>query len=202
MQAAVPQHVLTYVQEREKLLTTDVSNYAKGRRRAWLGLEAPLSDNRLFMKVHPEFSYRSILWDWLAFYCEANLAFKPEIALLHVGGADCSEPEENATDGRGGECGITMHRDAGYADYRAVGINLTGNAVFGYRQCYPSVHKWTAQQDEAAELQRVVMTPGTSVVFNCKNPHFGQAGPNRWCINAWRISHKRRDEFERARACG
>jgi hypothetical protein len=33
-------------------------------------------------------------------------------------------------------------------------------------------------------------------VFNCKNPHFAQVGPNRWCINAWRIRDKRREDYE------
>lgn len=100
-------------------------------------------------------------------------------------------------DGHGGECGIRRHRDAAYADFCAVGINLKGEATFGYQSYYPYQDKWTRpeEQNKNAVLEHVKMIDGTCVKFNCKNPHFAQVGANRWCINAWRISAKRRDEF-------
>lgn len=177
-----------------KDLTPDLSNYAKGRKRTWIGCEAPLTDKQSFKKVKHD--YNSELWILLKDFSQKELGFTPEIALLHMGGADCSDPEENPIDGRGGECGIKSHRDAAYADYKAIGINLSGKAVFGYRDCYGSQDSWQGKQNMNAEMQTVPMSPGTSVIFNCKNPHFGQAGPNRLCINAWRISKKRREEFE------
>lgn len=177
-----------------KDLTPDLSNYAKGRKRMWIGCEAPLTDNQKFKQV--KYDYDSPLWISLQAFCEHELQFSPEIALLHMGGANCSDPEENPVDGRGGECGILFHRDAGYADYKAIGINLAGKAVFGYRDCYGTQDSWSKQQNTNAKIQTVPMIDGTCVVFNCKNPHFGQAGPNRLCINAWRISKKRKEEFE------
>ena len=197
VQTTIPDQVIRHIESNRGLLTRDVSNYAKGRMRAWIGLEAPLTDSQSF-KAAP-FKYGGTLWQWLHPYCIEHLDFEPEIALLHVGGADCSDPEKDPDDGRGGECGIQTHRDAGYADFRAVGINLIGEATFGYRDCYGTQDRWVKEQNDSAPTQLVHMRRGTAVVFNCKNPHFASVGPNRWCINAWRISRKRRDEYREAR---
>ncbi len=196
VQANIPSDAIAFVEQNRHLLTPDHSQYANERMRAWVGAEAPLTDSRTF-QVAP-FGYDSRLWVWLDAFCKQYLAFEPELALLHVGGADCSNPEESPQEGRGGQCGIMLHRDAAYADFRAVGINLMGDATFGYRSIYPSQDRWVAQKDQKANapIEHVKMTAGTCVVFNCKNPHFAQVGPNRWCINAWRISAKRRSEFE------
>jgi hypothetical protein len=196
VQAPIPTEAIQYIEEHRALLTPDHSQYANEWLRAWVGAEAPLTDNRTFTPA--PFDHDSRLWIWLEKFCQTYLNFTPEIALLHVGGADCSDPEEAPPDGHGGECGIRRHRDAAYADYRAVGINLVGEATFGYQSFYPEQDKWTAQaqQNKDAKLEHVNMTAGTCVVLNCKNPHFAQVGPNRWCINAWRISTKRRAEFE------
>lgn len=187
--------LITYLEANRNKLTPDISNYAKGRHRAWVGCEAPLTDKQHF-KPAP-FGYDSALWTWLYGICKFRLNFEPELGLVHIGGADCSEPDSEPIDGRGGECGIKMHRDAGYADYRAVGINIRGEATFGYRNDYIYQDKWSKQEKGVvSKLETVKMVPGTCVAFNCKNPHFAQVGPNRWCINAWRISNKRRGEFE------
>ena len=198
IQTKIHDDVINYINESRHKLTPDVSNYATGRLRAWIGLEAPLTDKQTFKPAAFDFNDR--LWKWLHLFCIAKLNFEPEIALLHVGGADCSDPEESPTDGNGGECGIKMHRDAGYADFRAVGINLIGEATFGYQALYPAQDKWSKEWDKEVKLQIVKMTRGTCVVFNCKNPHFAQVGPNRWCINAWRIKDKRREEYNDIRA--
>lgn len=193
-QNKISEECITYIEANRDRLTPDVSSYANNRMRAWIGAEAPLADKFNFESA--PFGPEDKLWKFVVWYCKSYLEFTPEVALLHVGGADCSDPDENAIEGRGGECGIKMHRDAGYADFRAVGINLIGDAVFGYRAVYPGF-SWVPQhqQNEDAPIQRVKMTSGTSVIFNCKNPHFAQVGPNRWCINAWRISNKRRDDY-------
>lgn len=178
-------------------LTPDLSNYAKGRKRTWIGCEAPLTYSQPFKVCKND--YNSFLWVLLSDFCQTELNFKPELALLHLGGANCSDPEENPTDGRGGECGILSHRDAGYADYKAIGINLAGKAVFGYKDCYGTQDCWKKEQNPNAKLETVKMTQGTCVIFNCKNPHFGQTGPYRLCINAWTISKKRKEEFVKFR---
>jgi hypothetical protein len=197
IQSKIPQEAIDYVEEHRHLLTPDKSQYANERLRAWIGAEAPLSERFQFQPA--PFGYDTRLWLWLKKFCNLVLNFDPEVALLHVGGADCGDPEEKPLEGNGGECGIKMHRDAGYADYRAVGINLRGEATFGYRCQYTAQDQWTKVQNNPAPLEHVKMTTGTCVLFNCKNPHFAQVGPNRWCINAWRISKKRRDEFEEFR---
>lgn len=191
--------MIEFVESHRHLLVPDFSNYANERLRAWVGSEAPLTDSRTFQPA--AFGYDSFLWKWLEKFCNDQLDFNPEIALLHVGGADCSNPEEKPMDGHGGECGIRRHRDAAYADFRAVGINIKGEATFGYQSFYPYQDRWTspAEQNKNAILEHVKMTEGTCVKFNCKNPHFAQVGPGRWCINAWRISSKRREEFEKYR---
>jgi len=197
-QNSIPDELIDYINQNRNKLTADVSNYAKGRLRAWIGLEAPLTDKQTFEPA--PFPFTDRLWNWLDKFCRTKLQFEPEIALLHVGGADCSDPEETPLDGNGGECGIKQHRDAGYADFRAVGINLIGEATFGYQALYPDQDKWSKTWDKTAKLQIVKMTRGTCVAFNCKNPHFAQVGPNRWCINAWRIKDKRREEYEKVRS--
>ena len=200
-QTNIPAEVIEYIEQNRNLLTPDHSQYANERLRCWVGAEAPLTDSRTFTAVPEQFGYESRLWVWLAKFCKFHMDFEPEVALLHVGGADCSNPEETPMDGHGGECGIRRHRDAAYADYRAIGINLIGEATFGYQSFYPHQDRWTRQEDQNknAPLEHVKMTPGTCVAFNCKNPHFAQVGPHRWCINAWRISDKRRAEFEHFR---
>lgn len=202
MSLTVSQHdidpkVIDYLTANKARLVPDVSNYARGRYRAWIGLEAPLTDVQPFRKA--QFGYDDFLWRWLYEFCQTNLNFEPEIGLVHIGGANCGDPQDNPLDGRGGECGIKTHRDAGYADFRAVGINLIGEATFGYIPSYPHQDRWSKDQNVNAKIETVKMIPGTCVLFNCKNPHFAQVGPNRWCINAWRIRDKRRKEFEAIR---
>jgi hypothetical protein len=198
VQKEIHPKVIEYVEQNRHLLTPDHSQYANERMRCWLGAEAPLTSNRTFLAVPAEFGYESPIWKWLKGFCNTHLSFDPEVALLHVGGANCGDPEEAPEQGRGGQCGIMQHRDAAYADYLAVGINLVGEATFGYRAIYPHLDKWCHphEQNKDAPLQHVKMFPGTCVKFNCKNPHFAQVGPNRWCVNAWRISEKRRSEYE------
>lgn len=196
-QQQIPQEAIQYVEEHKHLLTPDHSQYANQRLRTWIGAEAPLTDNRTFLPTQQAFDYNSRLWNWLHKFCNTFLQFDPEIALLHVGGANCSN--QNKEQGTGGECGILLHRDAAYADYRAIGINLTGTATFGYKEVYTTQDAWTKEQNDPPPLHHVHITPGTCVIFNCKNPHFAQVGPNRWCINAWRISNKRRTEFNQFR---
>ena len=193
VQKSIPSDVIKYIQDNNHKLSTDVSNYAKGRSRAWIGCEAPLSDKYNFRSC--PFGYESTLWLWLMDFSVSELGFYPECGLLHIGGADCSDPTDTPINGPGGECGIQEHRDAGYADYRAVGINLIGEATFGYIEEYPHIDQWTRDKNSSPKIQYVKMIPGTCVIFNCKNPHFAEVGPNRICINAWRISDKRREDF-------
>lgn len=91
-------------------LRPDVSNYAPGRLRAWLGIEPAL--HRAF-RSQPGVDVGDDLWDGL----QALLHFRFDYALVTWSG--------------GGQ-GITAHRDAGYAASEAVGWNISGTCVFRY----------------------------------------------------------------------
>lgn len=177
----VPSGIIDYVQQREKLLVADHSNYAKGRLRRWLVAEAPLTSKHTFGETHPDFADDSLIWKWAKHTAADVAGFDAEIGLLHVGGANCGDPDDEPDDGNGGECGIRKHRDAAFADTIAFGINLSGSATFGIVIDGKTYH--------------VPMVSGTAVLFDCKAIHFAQAGPNRLALNLWRISPKRRQEW-------
>lgn len=104
-------------------LSPDVSSYAKGRLRAWVQAEAPLSDNQNFRKGIED----PKLWQWIQNACkQASINgftdWKPDIALITWSGT--------GDDG----VGISEHRDAGYSDYPAMTINLTGTCLFSIRK--------------------------------------------------------------------
>lgn len=91
-------------------LRPDVSTYATGRMRAWLGIEPAL--HRAF-RSQPGVDVDDAMWEQL----QQHLNFRFDYALVTWSG-----------EGRG----ITAHRDAGYAATEAVGWNLTGSCVFRY----------------------------------------------------------------------
>ena len=91
-------------------LSLDQSNYAKGRWRAWIISEYSL----LHRDFRPPQIRSNILWNF-----SKEIWEEAEIGLLTYSG------DENAS-------GISLHRDAGYADFQAVGVNLTGTCKFTY----------------------------------------------------------------------
>ena len=110
------------------------------------------------------------LWDWLEqVWAKSGMKGLPELGLAAHG-----------------QIGIDFHRDATYAAPEALLVNL-GGVQWGY------------------EPTRKVSTPlfhtfdsGEVVRFNCKHRHAAlEATPERWSIILWRISHKRRAEFDR-----
>jgi len=157
----------------EPLLGTDVSSYAPGRRRIWFPYEAPLSNNRTFELALPD----QKIWAFVKNIC-ASFGWEPELALISKGGE------------------ISAHRDAAYADFRSIGINL-GSVTWCYERIYPAFG-WAEPSKciDPSEITKVPMTGGEVFEFNCKNPHWTEdVDPNRWAINAWRISAKKRIEF-------
>jgi hypothetical protein len=154
-------------------LTNDVSSYARGRARAWLGTEpmlfAPFKDVPA-VQVHSTIlpRLREII-DWDFHYC-----------LVTFSG-------ERAT-------GISPHRDAGYADYEAYGLNIIGDCTFSYwndRRYFgqgPSsgLAPATSPPTDVLKLQE-----GHIFHFNCKNLHSAEPSPNRWGMNFWRRTTKR-----------
>lgn len=157
----------------EHLLQHDVSNYAPGRARIWFPYEAPLSDNQTFKLGIPD----QKLWTFVKNIC-ATFGWEPEAALVSKGGE------------------ISAHRDAAYADFRSIGINL-GSVTWCYERIYPNFG-WARPEEciNPSEIIKTPMTGGEVFEFNCKNPHWTEdVDPNRWAINAWRISSKKRKEF-------
>lgn len=92
-------------------LKPDVSVYAKGRLRCWLGVEPSLTrvvTERPGVEVSPKIINRlTEIIEWRFDYC--LVTFSAEAAI-----------------------GITPHRDASFADREARGLNVTGYCQFSY----------------------------------------------------------------------
>jgi hypothetical protein len=147
-------------------LKPDVSSYAKGRLRVWLGEEPNLGrpGTRPGLVVPGLCAALEEIIDWPFDYC-----------LVTYSG------DEQAT-------GILPHRDASYANYEAMGLNIIGRSRFLY---------WNDRQDfgkapssgvkgDGPPTHDLVLTPGTLVRFNCKNLHQSVPEPRRWNMNFWR----------------
>lgn len=157
----------------EPMLGRDVSSYAPGRARSWFPYEAPLSDSQSFKLGLDD----NNLWSFSNEVCKL-IGWEPELALVSKGGT------------------INPHRDAAYADFKSVGINL-GKVTWCYERIYPNF-SWAppASCINPSEITCLDMTGGEVFEFNCKNPHWTEnVDPNRWAINLWRISKKKREEF-------
>lgn len=150
-------------------LKPDVSKYAQGRLRAWLGVEPTLtSPTRLLQGMPVERRYLERLAEiigWQFDYCLATYSGDVEAK------------------------GITAHRDASYADYEGWGLNVSGEAEFKYwegRQSFgysPCVREYTAQDPPT---QILTLKPGDVTRFNVKNLHAATPGAKRWALNFWR----------------
>jgi len=155
-------------------LGTDVSNYAPGRSRVWFPYEAPLSEARDYQLACQD----DKIWTFVKNIC-STFEWEPELGLVSKGGT------------------INSHRDAAYADFRSIGINL-GKVTWCYERIYPNFG-WARPEDclNPSEIIKVPMTGGEVFEFNCKNPHWTEdVDPNRWAFNMWRISNKGRSKFE------
>lgn len=138
-------------------LSPDVSTYARGRTRAWLQYEAPLS-----ARQHYRPGLRDTkLWTWLTkIWGQAGYAGAPDVGLaLH------------------GPIGIRPHRDASYAHAGALTVNL-GPAEWGW---HPDRHGQSPAQLEWASL-----AGGEILRFDCKHLHSSRnLDPRRWAIVLW-----------------
>jgi hypothetical protein len=156
-------------------LTQDVSNYAKGRLRCWLGIEPALfSPFNIKPAVNVSLPIltriREILgWDF-------------QFALVTYSG------DEEAI-------GISPHRDAGYADYEAYSINVSGEAKFDYwcdRQSFDGSHRGKLIRTSGITdpTHSLILKPGEVTRFNCKNLHSCTPSAKRWNINFWKAKPK------------
>ena len=139
-------------------LTPDVSNYARGRVRCWLNLEAPLSnrqDWRPGLQVPDLWRHLKTIWQRAGMGGEA-----PDTALAIYG-----------------EIGIRPHRDATYAANLALTVNL-GRVRWG----------WTPDRGSNDDRDMVwqTLTGGEVLKFDCKHRHAAHPAPDRWAIVCWR----------------
>jgi hypothetical protein len=151
-------------------LTPDVSNYAKGRLRVWLGTEPTLtSPTRLLQGLptpEPITKRLADITGWPFDFCLATYS--------------------GDTTG----IGIGPHRDASYADYEATSMNVTGESRFSYwegRHAFgyaANTREFDPKTDAATHT--ILQTAGQLIRFNCKNLHAAEPGPKRWSLNFWR----------------
>ena len=138
-------------------LTKDVSTYARGRTRAWLQYEAPLSKYRPYLPGLRD----TKLWRWLSeCWTGAGYAGVPEIGLALYG-----------------PIGITPHRDASYAHAHTLTVNL-GTADWGW---HPQRH---GQNNDGLRWQ--IVPPGAVLKFDSKHKHASRnLDADRWAIVLW-----------------
>jgi len=148
-------------------LKPDVSRYARGRMRVWLGVEPPLDTPSNHSQPFraglrsPEFA--NLIADIFHEDVAASSRFKdwqPETALVSVGG------------------NIAAHRDATYADAWSLGINL-GRCVWSI----------ASERHNARPDFHMNLSGGEVFMFNAKHVHaVSEAADDRWAINAWRFA--------------
>ena len=139
-------------------LVPDVSAYASGRLRCWLRTEPPLSTSQ---HEKPGFKVQDGIWRRL----EQLIDWPFDFCLVTYSGAMAT--------------GIEPHRDASYADYEAVGLNVTGS--FGQAR---DTHGYNPAKDAPTHV--LELSPGNVIRFNCKNVHGAKPSAHRWAMNFWR----------------
>ena len=158
-------------------LRPDVSNYANGRQRFWIGTEYPLS-----LKYQ---QFRSGVRDarlekWIrSVWEQSGLNGRPESALAIFG-----------------HIPIEFHPDAPCAAPKAVQINLGGTTFI-----HDSVPATNANRNgriytPTAPIEHT-LDKGEVTRFNCKHVHATVAPqPDRWSIIVWQISNYGRQAYQ------
>lgn len=151
-----------------RYLTPDVSNYAKGRLRCWLGEEPPLGrgDSKPGVPVDDATWANLERWiEWRFDYCLVTFSGDPPV-------------------------GILPHRDASFCGFEGMGWNISGTCRFSYwmgRESFgrsPDLKNYTPEHPPTHVVE---MTPGTLVRFCVKNLHSAGPSRNRWGMNFWRV---------------
>jgi hypothetical protein len=166
---ANPERVVAWLeQELRSQLKPDVSNYARGRLRAWLRTEPTLTNPTRELpgvEVSDQVLGRlAELIEWDFDYC-----------LVTNSGARAA--------------GISPHRDAAFTGWEGRGLHLSGECLFTYwcdRQLVDGPGPRANLNSEAEPTQSLVLLPGQCTRFNVKNLHAAEPGPDRWALNFWR----------------
>lgn len=145
------------------LLQADVSNYAKGRMRAWMPYEAPLDSANSKDKPFVPGILDDEIWQWIVDLC-AKHGFKAQTCLISKGG------------------NIKPHRDTTYAAAWAMGINL------GSCDWYIT-HNRESAGGHNNDYYHMSLNGGEVFKFNSKHVHkVENAAADRWAINVWAIA--------------
>ena len=142
-------------------LAPDVSNYAKGRERAWLEIEAPLGPTQPWRAGLAS----ERLWPWLTrVWRRFHPDTQPAVGLAIRG-----------------DVGIAWHRDAAYARSDALIVNL-GPAVFEIDAARDS------RNGRPLDPLSFDLVGGEILAFDCKHQHrVLDADPARWSVVLWRM---------------
>ena len=168
--------VRTHLDSLSGNLYPDVSNYAKGRERFWVGTEYPLSLKYQQFKVGVR---DRKLEDWLKdIWAKSGLTGSPESALAIYG-----------------DVPIEFHPDAPCAAPEAISVNLGGTTfihdtvVNGPSNRNGRIYTPTAPIEHTLDMGEVTR-------FNCKHVHATVAPqPDRWSIIIWQISQYGRTAY-------
>ena len=162
--------VIAHLDSLSNNLYPDVSNYARGRQRFWIGTEYPLS-----LKYQ---QFRSGVRDkrleeWLkATWEKSGLSGKPEAALAIYG-----------------DVPIKYHPDAPCAAAEAIQINL-GGTVFIHDTVPAGPKNRNGRIYTPTAAIEHTLDKGEVTRFNCKHVHATvEPQPDRWSIIVWQISN-------------
>ena len=151
--------------EIEPMMSADVSTYARGRRRAWLGPEPRLGARRGSnarqgyypgpWNTHPAIeAFCRYIW-------EEYLPDEPPLGPILV---------------TSGTQGISPHRDASYARPIALTINL-GDALW--------LHNRDRDSQARDGLTEMRLTGGEILAFDCKHIHACRPAADRLALHLW-----------------
>ncbi len=166
-------------------LTPDVSNYAKGRLRVWLDKEPQLFSP---FNVLPGFP----IVDGIKERLKELIEWDYDFCLVTYSGDTTP-------------IGIGPHMDAGYADFEARSLHISGECRFDYWQTRDTFGRgkistgYTLNRKTgvvelagapAAPTNSLLLPLGAVTAFNCKSPHAASPGVKRWNLNFWRAKPK------------
>lgn len=156
-------------------LRADVSNYARGRLRVWMGWEPSLSQKYPHPTAGLQWGQALAGGQNMETRFEHIIGWKFDYCLITYSG-------DNAI-------GIGPHRDASYAAYEAYGLNCVGTSVFKYwndRNAFGYTTERTGIKQDDPPSHVLELQPGDIVHFNCKNLHSAEPTAGRWGMNFWR----------------
>lgn len=155
----IKEHILTNL---AFLATPDVSNYAKGRLRLWLNQEPTFAKEYTIKPAIQD----DRLWQYICTIYRKVYGITPSFALVAVK-----------------DTNIKLHRDATYAGWKALSINL-GQCTWHYQECYPD-YRYSKQVSNPTTIE-TELYGGEVISFNPKNPHgVSNASEDRISINIW-----------------